>query len=647
MGSEEDPEEGPDLLLSRKTLRNSITETNEDAVSVVAGAVWQVMKNRDFRNFERIIELIEITIEQAPGLVCYRHYAKLNSGIRGKMILNMIEENRPLLDILRSLDIHFPSISADDAAAPSSITWKVQQSHMHFRQLILRMICDDKFRQHYVKTKLQVEYGEAFVSALENLLWEFLHRLETVRSQQVRKSTQHSDSEMENLDCTPVLPVSSSQSSEEVSVFQQHREYLFPSDESRSSSEEARNTAQSRRKSPKMDPTSSLDRSRPQTKVPRSTSSSQARGSSRRRTTVTPPSTQDLPIHEQQKPVPQSPRECTSIRFQPTVGLKSLSLDVVSKCANPRVGAIESDPPPAAASSDQIPALDDYSWIDKPFMIPNSSSQSSEEVTVFQQHREYLFPSDESSSSSQEAHNTTPSQRKAQQDGVRTGLGSAKEGDSYDSDQTMIEGSQSNCTRIVPGLSPPSSTKASYHTSENQDHLPSFFDIFGFDCTQRTEENHHKPLSPPNPLQSQEMDPIPCLDTSRRPTEVPKRTTQSQAWKNSRRGRNVTPPTRRTLSAREEQNPVPSLYGVKNKVGSEEDRGSPLELTSWRFQPTVCLKPLSLHVVSKYSNPHVVTIESESTPAATDSDHHTYSWLNDSFLTPDDYSNDPSYYPGT
>ncbi|XP_072278643.1 TERF1-interacting nuclear factor 2 isoform X2 [Pyxicephalus adspersus] len=191
-----------------------------------------VMQKRDFKNFEKIVEFLELTHEQAPGLLCYRHHAKLSAGLRGKIVLNMIEDNRSLSDILEALNAHFPPVCPDDSTTLPREAAKVQQSKIHFRKLVLRLIDDEEFRQNYLETTLQAEYGEMFLMALEKLLWEFLYRLQIVLNQEVPKTAEQSYPDREELVHTPVFPISQSNSDNSVTVMQQDRSYLFHMDTS-------------------------------------------------------------------------------------------------------------------------------------------------------------------------------------------------------------------------------------------------------------------------------------------------------------------------------------------------------------------------------------------------------------------------------
>ncbi|MEE6500358.1 hypothetical protein FKM82_003752 [Ascaphus truei] len=150
------------------------------SVPVVAKAVWHVMQRRDTPQFGRVLDFLEGIHEQVPELLCYRHYAKLSAGLRGKMVLNMVEQRCPLMDILKALNCHFPPACPDDPSTVNPDLFRVRQCHLHFRKFVLRMIRDEKFRRSYVEKKLPNEYGETFMAVLEKLLWEFLCRLQTV-----------------------------------------------------------------------------------------------------------------------------------------------------------------------------------------------------------------------------------------------------------------------------------------------------------------------------------------------------------------------------------------------------------------------------------------------------------------------------------
>ncbi|XP_075182160.1 TERF1-interacting nuclear factor 2 [Anomaloglossus baeobatrachus] len=172
-------------MSERRAVASGPSVDTGSPLSALIRASWLVMKKRDVRNFGRILEFLELTHKQVPHLLCYRHHAKLSTGLRGKIMLHMMEEKKPLLDVLSALNRHFPPVFPDDSDAAQRKAVKVQQCKINFRRLVLRMIRDETFRQHYVENTLHLEYGDAFMAALEKLLWEFLYRLQIVLNLQV------------------------------------------------------------------------------------------------------------------------------------------------------------------------------------------------------------------------------------------------------------------------------------------------------------------------------------------------------------------------------------------------------------------------------------------------------------------------------
>ncbi|XP_071973412.1 TERF1-interacting nuclear factor 2 [Engystomops pustulosus] len=192
--------------------RSSVTSgqpvDTETCLPVLVKAVWLVMKRRDIQNFGKILEFLELTHNQVPGLLCYMHHAKLSTGLRGKIVLQMIEEKQPLLDILTALNYHFPAVLPDDEAVAQRKALKVRHCKIHFRKLVLRMIRDEAFRKNYVKNTLHLEYGDKYMAVLEKLLWEFLCRLQTVLNQQVPQTRLLLLVDEDNLSSTPIHPSS-------------------------------------------------------------------------------------------------------------------------------------------------------------------------------------------------------------------------------------------------------------------------------------------------------------------------------------------------------------------------------------------------------------------------------------------------------
>lgn len=263
-----------------------------------------------------------------------------------------------------------------------------------------------------------------------------------------------------------------------------------------------------------------------------------------------------------------------------------------------------------------------------------------------QQDRSYLFYSD---SAAKESQKSLQARGKAHPNCQGREQEPASNGDGYDSDQTIIEFEESQDVRRTPPdttSGPHCSRRASIRSADVEKSRPPCFDIFGFDCSESSKTNHCDRLSPPNPLQSQDTDHDMCSQLYSTHGRA-KNKTRASIVKDSRGGTKVAPPKSHALPAREQRN-LPCVSGITNR---ESVWHLPQELTSWRFQPKVHLKPLPLDLVSKYIRPQPDCTEMDSAPSTvcsglTHDSTCTYSWLVDSSATPDDHINDPDYYPG-
>ncbi|KAK6477223.1 hypothetical protein HHUSO_G22126 [Huso huso] len=147
---------------------------------ILSTDMWSVMKSEDTEHFPRILEFLEWSYKQNPDLVCFRHYIKICTALKAKIIVNMLVKQHNLLNILKSLNKFFPENGPQYAQATRRDTKKLRLCFQQFRKLVLRMIRDEHFCKQYIEVDLENEYGERFTNALQKLFWEYLERLESI-----------------------------------------------------------------------------------------------------------------------------------------------------------------------------------------------------------------------------------------------------------------------------------------------------------------------------------------------------------------------------------------------------------------------------------------------------------------------------------
>ncbi|XP_062895181.1 uncharacterized protein LOC134341254 isoform X2 [Mobula hypostoma] len=147
-------------------------------LQVTVLAVWVCVLRRDVSSYERVLELLQTLSGAAPGLVSNRHLAKLQLGLKAKMILEMFQKGCCLADIRTQLGHLFPLEDPPHSSETTvADTQKVRGIQEQFRELVLHLLRDPSFRTSFLQDEGQNHYGEGFMAALDKLLWEFLLRV--------------------------------------------------------------------------------------------------------------------------------------------------------------------------------------------------------------------------------------------------------------------------------------------------------------------------------------------------------------------------------------------------------------------------------------------------------------------------------------
>ncbi|KAG8562852.1 hypothetical protein GDO81_015838 [Engystomops pustulosus] len=145
--------------------------------------------------------------------------------------------------------------------------------------------------------------------------------------------------------------------------------------------------------------------------------------------------------------------------------------------------------------------------------------------------------------------------------------------------------------------------------------LPPYFEIFGFDCSQSSKVNHCRSLSPPDPLQSQSLNPDCVSDPQNRLTDI-----------------------QITDVALTNHSPISS--GEENSPHEGQSKTLAHELMSWRYQPRVHLTKLPLNIINMYQDQVADSQESQSESIE---DSGSWFWLCSE--PTDNDSCDPDYLP--
>uniref|UniRef100_A0A3Q4ACZ4 C2H2-type domain-containing protein n=1 Tax=Mola mola TaxID=94237 RepID=A0A3Q4ACZ4_MOLML len=113
-------------------------------LQLLSAAMWQLAKQKDVRNYERLQEFVLMVTEAVPGLINHRQRAQLILGLRARV----------------------------------TVTIQVKKTESTFIALVQSLLKDPVERAYFFQEVFPVEYGPQYDAALHVLLWELLSKLE-------------------------------------------------------------------------------------------------------------------------------------------------------------------------------------------------------------------------------------------------------------------------------------------------------------------------------------------------------------------------------------------------------------------------------------------------------------------------------------
>ncbi|KAK1797233.1 hypothetical protein P4O66_008617 [Electrophorus voltai] len=143
---------------------------------LVSAAVWKVMQQRDVMHYGRLEEFVTSVSETVPGLLSYRHQAKLTVGLQARLILEQLHASQsPDPELILS---HLKRLCAPSLPKGKGKDQKVEVAVRNFHSLVHTLINNPVGRQRFFQEEFDSQYGPQYEAALEKLLWEFLTRLD-------------------------------------------------------------------------------------------------------------------------------------------------------------------------------------------------------------------------------------------------------------------------------------------------------------------------------------------------------------------------------------------------------------------------------------------------------------------------------------
>ncbi|XP_040885646.1 zinc finger protein 184-like [Toxotes jaculatrix] len=146
-------------------------------LQLLSAAMWQLAKQKDVMNYEKLQEFVFMVTEAVPGLINHRQRAQLILGLRARLILELCKGSaRGSVDsqMIQSYLDRLPITSANTDYRDA----EVKTTESTFIALVQSLLKDPVERAYFFQEVFPVEYGPQYDAALHVLLWELLSKLE-------------------------------------------------------------------------------------------------------------------------------------------------------------------------------------------------------------------------------------------------------------------------------------------------------------------------------------------------------------------------------------------------------------------------------------------------------------------------------------
>ncbi|KAF4072018.1 hypothetical protein AMELA_G00269530 [Ameiurus melas] len=166
---------GPPLWLEGD--RSSLTLKDPCSIRVTAAETWMVIRARDIKHFEHVMEFLDVTHTLLPQLVTSIKHMKIMFGLKTLVIMWMLWDDRSAESIKDKIVKFFPDSLPQyqrSSHRHMKLMQKTQRDFRNFAQLLAR---NPEMRKNYIRNLMEEQYGERYIMKLEERLSHYLEEL--------------------------------------------------------------------------------------------------------------------------------------------------------------------------------------------------------------------------------------------------------------------------------------------------------------------------------------------------------------------------------------------------------------------------------------------------------------------------------------
>ncbi|XP_072550796.1 uncharacterized protein [Salminus brasiliensis] len=148
------------------------------SIRVMAAEAWMVIRARDIKHFERVMEFLEVIHVLMPQLVTAIKHMKIMFGLKTLVVMWMLWDDHSVTSITGKITRFFPDNLPQYQRSSRRHLELMQKTQQDFRRFAQSLARNPDLRKAYIRDLLEEQYGERYAIKVEERLLHYLKELD-------------------------------------------------------------------------------------------------------------------------------------------------------------------------------------------------------------------------------------------------------------------------------------------------------------------------------------------------------------------------------------------------------------------------------------------------------------------------------------
>ncbi|CAK6961410.1 zinc finger protein 883-like [Scomber scombrus] len=145
-------------------------------VRLISAFMWQILQQRSVTQYDQLLDFISLVTESVPELLSSAQRAQLILGLRAKVVLELCRGD--VLANLQIIQTHLDKIHEVSSTNEQACTDILKTSYTNFANLVQKLLTVPFEKEFFFQEVFPTTYGSSYDQKLQQLMSDFLSRLE-------------------------------------------------------------------------------------------------------------------------------------------------------------------------------------------------------------------------------------------------------------------------------------------------------------------------------------------------------------------------------------------------------------------------------------------------------------------------------------